>query len=602
MERRFSVEAKSFSFSANTEKSILRLEEKRKGYGGYISLGIQCSDWLADTVEEALVSRGKEDFAKSFRDEVRVLKVRKGSNKAGCFLEVVVFVEGGRKGVIRLPEGRCGWGWRSFVDELRQLLVLFVAKKSPTVPVATPGVDGTPPSRSYASTLAASLGGLNRGGALEICSEQGRSFSLSGGASLLEALWNMVKKFLAKLRVDVARVISIGLGLKTKGPRGLRKRVIVGRKLKRISACGLSLRPRPLDAVLRARAFSGDDGVTGSRSGHGEVSSMKAQEIMGVVVDPGSDAAASASPTGMFPVHSPAKGLIRRLDDAVGSGSETGPVAAIIASPTGKKAIGHPSPAKGMLRRGFLLRQSTGSRPKGSDLAGISVPEERMLSSDSPVQDSGPVLDPSMDLDPILDPDLVLDPDPVLGSDLVLDPELGLDSSGSDPISVKDSGSPTSLVSFVADSVFLVTTVAHDLPMRQLVPNLKPAESGGGFSGEGSAPKKDPDLDPVPRGGLSVEQRKDFNRVFLEMFPESASCSQGSDPNIPMEDGLTIPQWWLLDWLRDQVKHDEAQLAYLMDVEEEARELNKIATPPGAVEGSELMQSELMQVVIRALG
>jgi hypothetical protein len=39
-----------------------------------------------------------------------------------------------------------------------------------------------------------------------------------------------------------------------------------------------------------------------------------------------------------------------------------------------------------------------------------------------------------------------------------------------------------------------------------------------------------------------------------------------------------------------------------MDVEEEARQLNKIAIPPGAVEGSELMQSELMQVVIRALG
>jgi hypothetical protein len=71
-----------------------------------------------------------------------------------------------------------------------------------------------------------------------------------------------------------------------------------------------------------------------------------------------------------------------------------------------------------------------------------------------------------------------------------------------------------------------------------------------------------------------------------------------------MEDGLTIPQWWLLDWLRDQaaIKHDEARLAYLMNVEVEARQLNKIAIPPGAVEGSELMQSELMQVVIRALG
>jgi hypothetical protein len=86
------------------------LEEKRKGFNGFISLGIQCSDWLADMVEEALGSQRKEDFARSFCDEVRVLKVRMGSNKAGCFLEAVVFIEGARKGVIRLPEGHGGWG------------------------------------------------------------------------------------------------------------------------------------------------------------------------------------------------------------------------------------------------------------------------------------------------------------------------------------------------------------------------------------------------------------------------------------------------------------------------------------------------------------
>jgi hypothetical protein len=118
MERRFSVEAKSFSFTVNTGKPVVRLEEKRKGFGGFLSLGIKCSDWLANTVEEALESQRKEDFARSFRDEVRVLKVRLGSNKAGRFLEASVFVEGVRKGVIRLPEGRGGWGWQRFVDEL----------------------------------------------------------------------------------------------------------------------------------------------------------------------------------------------------------------------------------------------------------------------------------------------------------------------------------------------------------------------------------------------------------------------------------------------------------------------------------------------------
>jgi hypothetical protein len=75
MEHRFSVEAKSFSFLANSGKLVLRLEEKRKGFGGFISLGIKCSDWLADTVEEALEAQRKEVFARSFSDKVRVLKV-----------------------------------------------------------------------------------------------------------------------------------------------------------------------------------------------------------------------------------------------------------------------------------------------------------------------------------------------------------------------------------------------------------------------------------------------------------------------------------------------------------------------------------------------
>jgi hypothetical protein len=39
--------------------------------------------------------------------------------------------------------------------------------------------------------------------------------------------------------------------------------------------------------------------------------------------------------------------------------------------------------------------------------------------------------------------------------------------------------------------------------------------------------EKDPDLEPVMGGGLSDEQREDCNCVFLEMFPVSASCSQG---------------------------------------------------------------------------
>jgi hypothetical protein len=110
MERRFVVEAKSFYFSTKKGNLVILLEEKRKGFGGFILLGIECLGWLADAVEEAMEAQMKEDFARTYRDEVRVLKVRLGSNKAGCFLEVVVFIEGSRKGVIRIPEGRGGWG------------------------------------------------------------------------------------------------------------------------------------------------------------------------------------------------------------------------------------------------------------------------------------------------------------------------------------------------------------------------------------------------------------------------------------------------------------------------------------------------------------
>jgi hypothetical protein len=106
MERRFVVEAKTFSFMARKGNEIIHLEEKRKGFGGFILLGIKGSGWLADAVEEAMEAQMKEDFARMHRDGARVLKVRLGSNKAGCFLEVAVFVEGGRKGVIRIPEGR----------------------------------------------------------------------------------------------------------------------------------------------------------------------------------------------------------------------------------------------------------------------------------------------------------------------------------------------------------------------------------------------------------------------------------------------------------------------------------------------------------------
>jgi hypothetical protein len=121
MERLFSIEAKSFRFSSKEGSSLFRLEERRKKFVGYILVSTQGSTWLIDTVEAA--SQEKENIAKSFREGDKALMVHGGSNKAGRYLDVSVYTEGGRKGVLWLSEGRFGCGWRRFAGELRLLIV-----------------------------------------------------------------------------------------------------------------------------------------------------------------------------------------------------------------------------------------------------------------------------------------------------------------------------------------------------------------------------------------------------------------------------------------------------------------------------------------------
>ena len=62
MECHFSFEAKSFSFSEKDGCPDLRLEERRKGFVGYIFVSNQCSSWLVDIVEVASQSQVKEDI------------------------------------------------------------------------------------------------------------------------------------------------------------------------------------------------------------------------------------------------------------------------------------------------------------------------------------------------------------------------------------------------------------------------------------------------------------------------------------------------------------------------------------------------------------
>jgi hypothetical protein len=242
MERRFSVEAKTFFFSAQTGSSVIRLEEKRKGFRGFISLGIKCSEWFVFAMEEALETQRKEEFARSFHDEVRVVKIRMGSNKAGFFLEAAVFVEGAQKGVIRLPEGRGGWGWKRFVDELRLMIAQLAVKAVPVVHSQSPPAEVlvAPPAVVNSSCVEVQVPS-------EVGSVLGREFPMGGGLCLTEALWSLAKEFLAKVRAEVDRVLFFGLGQRINASMDIRRRL--GRGLSR-----LGLKPKLLHGfILRGR-------------------------------------------------------------------------------------------------------------------------------------------------------------------------------------------------------------------------------------------------------------------------------------------------------------------------------------------------------------
>lgn len=128
MEKSFLVESKIFVFSVLDGALRLRVGEKRKFFSGTIVISPQCSKWLSSTLEILLGFPEDQELIKSFREGSEILIARRVSNHAGRFLEAAVFGLGGRKGLILIPEGRGGWGWLKFSDELRKAAVFLSVK------------------------------------------------------------------------------------------------------------------------------------------------------------------------------------------------------------------------------------------------------------------------------------------------------------------------------------------------------------------------------------------------------------------------------------------------------------------------------------------
>jgi hypothetical protein len=90
-------------------------------------LDSRCAAWLVSMVEEVLRHTVFEDFVKSYREGSKVTIIRRGGNRFGQFLEVMVYAVGGRKGMTLFPEGRDGRGWSRVFGELSKALAFLEA-------------------------------------------------------------------------------------------------------------------------------------------------------------------------------------------------------------------------------------------------------------------------------------------------------------------------------------------------------------------------------------------------------------------------------------------------------------------------------------------
>jgi hypothetical protein len=102
-----------------------RLIEKRRGLASAVVLGKWSVIWLKNMVELSVGKPDITEFINSCREEHKAFIAHRVANRAGHFLELVEYAVGGRRGLIVIPEGSEGQGWRLFSIEMRKVVDFF---------------------------------------------------------------------------------------------------------------------------------------------------------------------------------------------------------------------------------------------------------------------------------------------------------------------------------------------------------------------------------------------------------------------------------------------------------------------------------------------
>ena len=99
-------------------------------------MGKESAKRLLTYVEDLVSLSPPEQFARTFRDGNKVFILQLGFNAHGSFLMIFELVHGRRKGLIIVPKGKLGSGWRGFGFHLRKAISpesLVVKSQSPSV-------------------------------------------------------------------------------------------------------------------------------------------------------------------------------------------------------------------------------------------------------------------------------------------------------------------------------------------------------------------------------------------------------------------------------------------------------------------------------------
>ena len=120
------VESKSFEIAKHV--STLSITERSRSHVSSVSMGFLAARWCRETLLEVANLSTEKHLFRSFRERNSVFVIQKQSNVRGAFVSITVLGEYRGKGIVIIPEGRDGKGWRGVSNVIHGLLNPLVSE------------------------------------------------------------------------------------------------------------------------------------------------------------------------------------------------------------------------------------------------------------------------------------------------------------------------------------------------------------------------------------------------------------------------------------------------------------------------------------------